>query len=155
MTTRLGQSIFKTAAFVGCSRSAVVKRKKVKPSLEEGGLVWWIKFSLILCGCCVHVCCLPGEHMASRCIMGRRQAGRDSVMLWAVFCWESLGPVIPVDVTLTRTTYLRIVADHVYPFMETIFPAGCGLFQQDNAPCHKAKMVWGAQQRAWGVDLAS
>jgi len=25
--------------------------------------------------------------------------------------------------------------------METVFPGGCGLFQQDNAPCHKAKMV--------------
>ncbi|KAK3543439.1 hypothetical protein QTP70_020917, partial [Hemibagrus guttatus] len=27
------------------------------------------------------------------------------------------------------------------PFMETVFPDGCGLFQQDNAPCHKAKML--------------
>ncbi|KAK3541088.1 hypothetical protein QTP86_012747 [Hemibagrus guttatus] len=25
--------------------------------------------------------------------------------------------------------------------METLFPDGCGLFQQDNAPCHKAEMV--------------
>jgi len=25
--------------------------------------------------------------------------------------------------------------------METVFPGGCCLFQQDNAPCHKAKMV--------------
>ncbi|KAK3505544.1 hypothetical protein QTP70_020619, partial [Hemibagrus guttatus] len=24
---------------------------------------------------------------------------------------------------------------------ETLFPDGCGLFQQDNAPCHKAEMV--------------
>ena len=39
------------------------------------------------------------------------------------------------------------------PFMETVFPDGCGLFQQDNVPCHKAGMVWGAQQQ--GVDLAS
>jgi len=52
-----------------------------------------------------------------------------------------LGPAIYVDVTLTRTTYLSIAADHVHPFMETAFPGGCGLFQQENAPCHKAKMV--------------
>ena len=83
----------------------------------------------------------PGEHMAPGCTMGRRQAGGGSVMLWAMFCWETLGPAIHVDVTLTRTTYLSIVADHVHPFMETVFPGGCGLFQQDNAPCHKAKMV--------------
>ena len=62
-------------------------------------------------------------------------------MLWAMFCWETLGPAIHVDVTLTRTTYQSIVADHVHPFMETVFPGGCGLFQQDNASCHKAKMA--------------
>ncbi|KAK3570501.1 hypothetical protein QTP86_020077, partial [Hemibagrus guttatus] len=54
---------------------------------------------------------------------------------------ESLSPAIHVDVTLARTTYLSNVADHVHPFMETVFPDGCGLFQQDNAQCHKAKMV--------------
>ena len=36
---------------------------------------------------------------------------------------------------------LRHVADQVIPFMETVFPDGCGLFQLDKAPCHKAKMV--------------
>ncbi len=48
----------------------------------------------------------------------------------------NLGPAIHVDVT-----YLSIVADHGHSFMETVFPGGCGLFRQDNAPCHKAKMV--------------
>ncbi|KAK3544698.1 hypothetical protein QTP86_026097, partial [Hemibagrus guttatus] len=79
--------------------------------------------------------------MAPGCTMGRRQAGGGSVMLWAMFCWETLGPAIYVDVTLTRTTYLSIVADHVHSFMETAFPDGCGLFQQDNRPCHKVIMV--------------
>ncbi|KAK3536019.1 hypothetical protein QTP70_025289, partial [Hemibagrus guttatus] len=32
--------------------------------------------------------------------------------------------------------------------METLFPDGCGLFQQDNAPCHKAEMV-----QEWFDDL--
>ena len=72
--------------------------------------------------------------------MGRRQAGRDSVMHWAMLCWENLAPAIHVDVTLTCSTYLSIVADHIPPFMETAFPDGCGHIQQDNAPCHKAKM---------------
>ncbi len=79
---------------------------------------------------------LPGEQMEPGCTMVRRQAGRGSVMLWAMFCWETLGPAIHVDVT-----YLSIVADHGHSFMETVFPGGCGLFRQDNAPCYKAKMV--------------
>ncbi|KAK3549732.1 hypothetical protein QTP86_007743 [Hemibagrus guttatus] len=72
---------------------------------------------------------------------GKEAIGGGSVMLWAMFCWETLGPAIHVDASLTRTTYLSIAADHVHPFMETLFPDGCGLFQQDNAPCHKANMV--------------
>lgn len=39
-----------------------------------------------------------------------------------------------MDVTLTHTTYLSIVANHVHLFMEKIFPDSCGLVQQDNAP---------------------
>ena len=58
-----------------------------------------------------------------------------------MFCCETLGPGIHVDVTLTCTTYLNIVADQVHPFMATVFPDGSGLFQQDNAPCHTTKIV--------------
>jgi len=46
----------------------------------------------------VRVCRLPGEVMAPGCTVGRRQAGGGSVMLWAMFCWETLGPAIHVDV---------------------------------------------------------
>uniref|UniRef100_A0AAY5KZE1 Tc1-like transposase DDE domain-containing protein n=1 Tax=Esox lucius TaxID=8010 RepID=A0AAY5KZE1_ESOLU len=89
----------------------------------------------------VRVRSLSRGHMGPGCTMGSRQASRGSVMLWAMFCWETLGPAIHVDVTLTRTTYLSIVVDHVHPFKATIFPVGIGLFKQDNEPCHKAKMV--------------
>ncbi len=47
---------------------------------------------------------LPGEHMAPGSTTGRRQAGGGSVMLYAMLCWETLGPAIHVDVTLTQTT---------------------------------------------------
>ncbi|KAK3519542.1 hypothetical protein QTP70_035066, partial [Hemibagrus guttatus] len=72
---------------------------------------------------------------------GERRLARVILMLWAMFCWETLGPAVHVDVTVTRSTYLSIVTDHVHPFMETLFPDGRVLFQQDNAPCHKAEMV--------------
>lgn len=41
---------------------------------------------------------------------------------------KTMGPPIQVDVTLTRTMYLSTVADHVHQFMETVLPAGYGLF---------------------------
>ena len=83
---------------------------------------------------------LPGEHGTRMHYMKKTSRG-GSGMLWAMICWEVLGPAIHVDVTLTRTTYLNIVADHIHPFMEMVFPDVCGLFQQDNALCHKAKMA--------------
>lgn len=72
--------------------------------------------------------------MARGCSVGRRNISESSVMLWAMFCWETLDPGIHVDVTLTRTTWLKIVADHIRLFMALVFPDSSGLFQQDNAP---------------------
>lgn len=72
---------------------------------------------------------------------GTEAGGGGTVMLWAMFCWETLGPVINLDAALTCNTYVDILADQVHPFMEAVFPDGSGLFQQDNAPCHTAKMV--------------
>lgn len=61
-----------------------------------------------------------------------------------------------VNVTLTCTTNLTIVLNHVLSFMEMVVPHGCGLLQQDNAPCYKAKLVlvWFEQHnelRCWLV----
>ncbi len=39
------------------------------------------------------------------------------------------------------TAYLSIVADHVHPFMTTVYPSSDGYFQQDNAACHKAQII--------------
>lgn len=51
----------------------------------------------------------------------------------------------------TWTSYLSNVAGHVHLFM--VFPDGCGLVQQDNATCHKAKMVqkWFEEQKEYEV----
>ncbi|KAK3532978.1 hypothetical protein QTP70_006210 [Hemibagrus guttatus] len=77
----------------------------------------------------------------SRIHYGKKASRRRQCHAFGNVLLGNLGSCNPCDVTLTRTTYLSIVADHVHPFMETVFPHGCGLFQQDNVPCHKAKMV--------------
>ena len=145
----------KTVAFVGCSRSAVVSiyQKWSKEETVVNRRQWacenpnWTNGRRWPClmnhqvGGWVCVRHLPGEHMAPGCTMGRRQAGWGSVMLWAMFCWETLGPAIHVDVSLTHTTYISFVADRAHPFTETVSPNDCGLYQQYNAPCHEAKLV--------------
>ncbi len=62
-------------------------------------------------------------------------------MLRAIFCLESLGLGIQVDVTLICITHLRTVADSIHPLMAMVLPDDRGLFQQDNAPCHTATIV--------------
>lgn len=48
--------------------------------------------------------------------------------LWTVFCWEPLGPIIHMEVTLTS-----------YTFSWKLFTNSSGLFQQYNVTCQKVK----------------
>ncbi|GFW42147.1 transposable element Tcb1 transposase [Trichonephila clavipes] len=84
---------------------------------------------------------LPGEQLLPQCTVGHTQAGGGSTMLWGTFSWAFLGPVVVVDQTMNATGYLNIVADQLHPYIASAFLAGNGMFQQDNAPCHKAKIV--------------
>lgn len=84
---------------------------------------------------------LPGEQLLPQCTVGHTQAGGGGIMLWGTFSWASPGPVVVVERTMNATGYLNIIADQLHPYMASVFPAGNGIFQQDNAPCHKAKIV--------------
>ncbi len=67
------------------------------------------------------------------------QAGA-GVMVWGVFSWHTLGPLVPIEHCLNATAYRSIVADHVHPFMTTVYHL-LMYFQQDNAACHKAQII--------------
>ncbi|GBN05253.1 hypothetical protein AVEN_116384-1 [Araneus ventricosus] len=60
---------------------------------------------------------------------------------WGTFSWAALGPVVVVEQTMKAANYLNIIADQLHPYMAFVFPTGNGIFQQDNAPCHKAQIV--------------
>jgi len=62
-------------------------------------------------------------------------------MVWGVFSWHTLGPLVPIGHCLNVTAYLSIVSDHVHPFMDTMYPSSYGYFQQDHAPYHKARII--------------
>ncbi len=81
------------------------------------------------------------ESMDSSCLVSTVQAGGGGVMVWGIFSWHTLGPLVPIEHRLNATPYLSIVADHVHPFMTTVYPSSDGYFQQDNAPCHKAQII--------------
>ena len=61
-----------------------------------------------------------------------------AVMLWGAFCWHGLGPLVPLE---GRVTAKVVLSDHLYPMMKHFYPDGTGLFQDDNAPIHRARGV--------------
>ena len=48
------------------------------------------------------------------------------VMVWGMFSWHTLGPLIPINHRLNATAYLSIVADHVHSSMATIYQSANG-----------------------------
>ncbi|GBM19599.1 hypothetical protein AVEN_107279-1 [Araneus ventricosus] len=84
---------------------------------------------------------LPGEQLLPSYTVGHTRAGSGGIMLWGTFSWAALGPVVVVEQTMKAANYLNITADQLHPYMAFAFPTGNGIFQQDNAPCHKAWIV--------------
>ncbi len=84
----------------------------------------------------VRIWCKEHESMDPSCLVSTVQAAGGGVMVWGIFSWHTLGPLVPVEYRLNATACLSIVADHVHPFMTTVYPSSDGYFQQDNAPCH-------------------
>ncbi|GBM29530.1 hypothetical protein AVEN_212249-1 [Araneus ventricosus] len=84
---------------------------------------------------------LPGEQLLPSCTADNTQAGGGDIMLWGTFSWAALGAVVVVEQTMNAANYLNIIADQLHPYMAFVFPTGNGIFQQDNAPCHKAQIV--------------
>jgi len=61
--------------------------------------------------------------MDPSCPVTTLQAGGGGVMVWGVFSWQTLGPLVPIGHCLNATAYLSIVSDHVHPFMATMYPS--------------------------------
>jgi len=77
--------------------------------------------------------------MDPSCLVSTVQSGGGGVMVWEIFSWHTLGPLVPIEHRLNTTVYLSIV-DHVHPFMTTVYHL-LMYFQQDNAACHKAQII--------------
>ncbi len=54
-------------------------------------------------------------------LLGNTSGG--GVMVWGVFSWHTLGSLVPIEHRLNAIVYLSIVADHVHPFMTTVYPS--------------------------------
>jgi len=90
--------------------------------LEKRCLVWWV-FLLQHSDGRVRIWRKEHESMDPSCLVSTVQAGGGGVMVWGIFSWHTLGPLVPIEHSLNPTAYLSIVADHVHPFMTTVYPS--------------------------------
>ena len=119
-------------------------REHIGWSLDEWKTVAWSdesRFQLVRADGRVRVWRIPHEAMDPNCQQGTVQAGGGSVMVWAVFSWHGLGPLVRLDRTLTGNAYVQLLGDHLQPFMDFMYPNNDGIFMDDNAPCHRATTV--------------
>ena len=67
-------------------------------------------------GVCVR--CRPHEAIDPSCQQGTVQAGDGSILVWGVFSWHGLGPVVHLNMSLSISLlgdHFQLVLDFIYP----------------------------------------
>ena len=70
-------------------------------------------------------------------------SGGFSVMFWGCMSFYGLGPLVPLGDNLNQHSYKLLLEKHFLPYLNA-FRDQCGhemLFMQDNAPCHKTRLI--------------
>lgn len=82
-----------------------------------------------------------GERMNASCqqLKAPKQAG---LMVWGCFSSRGLGRLVFVDNTLNGEQYRTVLEENLLPSIQMMFAENEQfIFQHDNAPCHKARLV--------------
>lgn len=70
--------------------------------------------------------------------MVQAAAAVGGVMVWGIFSWHTLGPLVQgIDHCLNTTAYVLLLT---IP-LTAMYPSPDGYFQQDNAPCQNGQIV--------------
>lgn len=83
----------------------------------------------------------PKERLSSECIL-RMPPKTEGVMVWGCFSGDEKGRMVFLESKVTAEVYLRVLENVLEPSALELFGDTCRfIFQQDNAPCHTAKIV--------------
>ena len=64
-----------------------------------------------------------------------------SVMIWGCITYHGVGTITTVDGTINRHKYIEVLENNLWPVIARHFPTNDFLFQNDNAPIHRARDV--------------
>ena len=81
-----------------------------------------------------------GERLSAKCTKKTVKFGGGSVMVFGMFSSQGTTPLVRLQTRVNTQIDKNIVQDHVVPIIQN---SGFdrATFMQDNAPCHKAKVV--------------
>ena len=81
-----------------------------------------------------------GERLSEKCTKKTVKFGGRSVMVFEMFSSQGIMPFVQLQTRVNEQIYKNIVQDHVVSIIQN---SGFdrATFMQDNAPCHKAKVV--------------
>ena len=74
----------------------------------------------------------PKELDNTKCLVPMVKGCGGSAMLWSTFSWHCFGAVIPLEGKIYANSYDMILSDHLHLMLQHFFPAGRGVFQDDN-----------------------
>ena len=66
---------------------------------------------------------------------------RVSLMIWGCITYEGVGTLTVVDSNINAQKYIEVVDNFVWPVIAHHFPGDNYVFQDDNAPMHRIRVV--------------
>ena len=89
-----------------------------------------------------HVRRRSGQRLNPQCMVPTVKHS-ESVMVWGCFSFHAPGRlhVIPKGTTVNAAVYKGILEKRLMPSARDMYPDGNYIFQDDGAPCHRAKTV--------------
>jgi len=89
----------------------------------------------------------PHEKYDVNCLIPTVKSGNQGVMVWRCFAKNKLGPLIQVSGSITGTVYINLLENTFLPFYDSLEDDLEYIFQDDNTPVHRARIV-----RQWKED---
>lgn len=83
----------------------------------------------------------PGERLKEECVAARPKRSK-GVMVWGIITAGGVGTLLIVDGSINAVKYKEVIENGVVPTIEEVSQYYTGVvFQDDSAPCHRAKTV--------------
>jgi transposase len=133
-----------------------VKNRKTRLTFAEEHVVWsqlkWSrvffsdesKFNLVGSDGKQYVRRKMGERLDRKCVKVSAKFGGGSIMVWGVFSAAGVGPLVRLHGSVNSAIYKALLEEHLLPHLKRKKPRSKQqqpIFMQDNAPCHKSKIV--------------